>query len=140
MRAPTILSLALLVALHPTLADNLQPRVIIDLHAPRAEIRAALLKYTPTGSSIEYVVGFISKRLERSGSGPTTITAKPTRIPSQPLVAKTIHVDLGHYYEHLGAVFLTAPMVVHEDVSVLWLFDRQNRLIDVAIQKQRRVY
>lgn len=135
-----ILLLALLVALQPVLADNLQPRVIIDLHAPHAEIRAALLKYTPTGSSIEYVTGFISKRLERAGSGPVKITAKPASIPSQPLVAKSIHVDLGHYYKHLGAVFLTAPMVVHEDVSAHWLFDRQDRLIDVVVRKQRRVY
>ena len=140
MRASSILSLALLLVIRPVLADNMQRRVILDLHAPRAEIRAALLKYTPTGSSIEYVVGFISKRLERSKSDPAAIRVQPARIPSQPLTAKTIHVYLGQYYKHIGAVFLTAPMVVHEDVSASWLFDRNGRLMDIVVDKQDRVY
>lgn len=140
MRASAILSLALLLVIRPVLADNMQRRVILDLRAPRAEIRAALLKYTSTGSSIEYVVGFISKRLERSKSGPATIKVQAARIPSQPLTAKTIHVYLGQYYKHIGAVFLTAPMVVHEDVSASWLFDRNGRLMDIVVDKQERVY
>lgn len=140
MRAPAILSLALFLVLHPVLADNTQQRVVLDLHAPHAEIRAALLKYTPTGSSIEYVVGFISKRLEGSGGGPATIRVEPARIPSLPVVAKTIRVYLGHYYKRLGTIFLTAPMVVQEDVSASWLFDRSGRLIDIVVDKQARVY
>jgi len=31
-------------------------------------------------------------------------------------------------------------MVVHEDVSALWLFDPNGRLIDIAVEKQARVY
>jgi hypothetical protein len=140
MRASATLSLALLLVVQASLADRKQPQVIIHLHAPRAEIRAAFLQQTPSGSSIEYVVGFISKRLERSGSGRATISVQPAGIPSQPLVAKTIHVYLGQYYKHLGALFLTAPMVVHENVSAQWLFDRNGRLIDVVVDKQARVY
>jgi hypothetical protein len=140
MRASAIFSLTLLLVLHPLLADTMQRTVVLDLHVPRPEIRAALLKYTPTGSSIQYVVGFISNRLQRTRSGVTKISVERTNIASQPRVAKTIHIYLGQYYKHLGAVFLTAPMVVHEDVSAQWLFDRHSRLIDIVVEKQARVY
>ena len=129
-----------LIASPAALADRDPPRVIIDIHASRATIRAVLLQKTPPSSSIEYVIGFISNRLQHTGSGPARITVQPANIPSQPRVAKTIHVYLGQYYKHLGAVFLTAPMVVHEDVNAQWLFDRHDRLIDIAVNKRERVY
>jgi len=47
---------------------------------------------------------------------------------------------LGQYYKRVGTVFLTAPMVVHEDVNAQWLFDRNGRLIDIVVDKQTRVY
>jgi hypothetical protein len=68
------------------------------------------------------------------------ISVEPDNIPSQPRVAKSIRVYLGQYYKHLGAVFLTAPMVVHEDVSACWLFDSHHRLIDIVVDKQAGVY
>ena len=139
MNGAAILRLAPLWLVQQALADNTSEQVIIDLHAPRAEIRKVLVKHTPPNSRIGYVMEFIAKRLEPHESG-SAITAQRTQDASQPLVAKTIQVDLDQYYKHLGAVFLTAPMVVHEDVSVQWLFDRQDRLIDVAVQKQGRVY
>jgi hypothetical protein len=37
-------------------------------------------------------------------------------------------------------MFLTAPMVVHEDVSAQWLFDHRDRLIDIVVDKQAGVY
>ena len=134
-----ILCLVLLSS-RPALADTNPPRVIVDIYAPRAAIRAGLLQQTPPGSSIEYVISFISNRLERTRSGVAKISVEPVNIPSQPRVAKTIHVYLGQYYKNLGAVFLTAPMVVHEDVSARWLFDRHRRLIDIVVDKQTRIY
>lgn len=116
------------------------PRVIVDIYAPRAAIRAELLRQTPPGSSIEYVNSFISNRLQRTRSGVAKISVEPANIPLQPRVAKTIHVYLGQYYKHLGAVFLTAPMIVHEDVSAHWLFDHHGRLIDIVVDKQAGVY
>jgi hypothetical protein len=139
MRFLAILSL-LLWASGAALADTSPPRVIVDLYAPRAAIRAELLQQTPPGSSIEYVISFISNRLQRSRSGVAKVSVEPSNIPSQPRVAKTIHVYLGQYYKHLGAVFLTAPMVVHEAVSARWLFDRHGRLIDIVVDKQSGVY
>lgn len=139
MRTWPILSLALLLIAQPAPAETKQPRVIVDVYARRANIRKALLKHTPVGSSIAYVVQFISKQLVLPGSVPA-IMVEPAKDASQPRVAKTISVYLGHYYKHLGAVFLTAPMVVYEDVNAEWLFDRHGRLIDIVVDKQARVY
>ena len=55
-------------------------------------------------------------------------------------VAKAIRVYLGHYYKHLGSIFLTAPMVVRERVIAQWWFDRHGRLIDIAVDQQASVY
>jgi len=134
-----ILSLAL-IAPGAALADTNPPRVVVDIYAPRAAIRAELLQQTPPGSSIENVISFISNRLQRPRSGVAKISVEPDNIPSQPRVAKSIRVYLGQYYKHLGAVFLTAPMVVHEDVSACWLFDSHHRLIDIVVDKQTGVY
>ena len=130
----------MLVAFGAALADANPPRVIVDIYAPRASIRAELFQQTPPGSSIEKVVRFISNQLQTTQSGVAKISVEPANIPSQPGVANTIHVYLGQYYKHLGAVFLTAPMVVHEDVSALWLFDRHRRLVDIVVDKQTGVY
>jgi hypothetical protein len=140
MRALAILLLPLLLNVQPAVADTNPPPAIVDIHAPRAEIRAELLQQTPPGSSTEDVMSFISNRLQRSRSGVTEITVEPANISSQPRVAKTIRVYLGQYYKHLGAVFLTAPMVVNEDVNARWLFDRHRRLIDIVVDKQTGVY
>jgi hypothetical protein len=134
-----ILSLVL-VASGAAAADTNPPRVIVDIYAPRAAIRAELLQQTPPGSSIEYVISFITNRLQRTRSGVAKISVESANIPSQPRVAKTIHVYLGQYYKNIGAVFLTAPMIVHEDVSARWLFDRHRRLIDIVVDKQTGVY
>ena len=127
----------LVVEQHPESAK--QRRVIVDLYAPRAEIRGRLLKHTPIGSSLEYVVEFISKQLERS-EDVSAITVRPANDASRPHAAKTIRVYLGQYYKHLGAFFLTAPMMVHEEVTAQWWFDRHDRLIDIVVDKQAGVY
>lgn len=130
----------LLVDCHAVLADTNPARITVDIYAPRAAIRAQLLKQTAPGSSIEQVISFISKRLQRSRSSVAQITVEPANIPSQSRVAYAIHVYLGQHYKQLGAVFLTAPMVVHENVSALWLFDRHRRLIDIVVEKQTAIY
>jgi hypothetical protein len=48
------------------MADTNPPRVIADIHAPRATIRAELLPQTPLGSSTADAINFISNRLQRS--------------------------------------------------------------------------
>jgi len=139
MRAAVILFWVLLLIVQSALADAKQGRVIVDLHTPPAEIRQMLLKHTPVGSSVDYVDRFISKQLTVPGSG-STETVQAVVDPSRPRVAKAIRVYLGHYYKHLGSIFLTAPMVVRERVIAQWWFDRHGRLIDIAVDKQASVY
>jgi hypothetical protein len=139
MRTWAILSFALLSIAQPASAETKQPTVIVDIHAPSTDIRKRLLKHTPVGSSIGTVTDFISNQLEVTGSI-LDIRVQPTKAPSPSRGRKTIRVYLGQYYKRLGAFFLTAPMVVHEDVNAQWLFDRQGRLVDIVVDKQARVY
>jgi hypothetical protein len=139
MRTWAILSLALLSMSQPAPTETKEPYVIIDIHAPRADIRKMLLKHTPVGSSIGTVMDFISNQLEVTGSV-LDIRLQTVKAPLLPGGTKTIRVYLGQYYKRVGTVFLTAPMVVHEDVNAQWLFDRHGRLLDIVVDKQARVY
>lgn len=139
MRTWAILSLALLSVAQPASAETKQPHVIVDIHAPRADIRKTLLNHTPVGSSMGTVENFISNQLEITG-GVLDIRVQPAKASSPSRARKTIRVCLGQYYKQLGAVFLTAPMVVHEEMNAQWLFDRHDRLIDIVVDKQGRVY
>lgn len=137
MRGSAIVFFVWLIAAQPLWGEGNEPRLIVDLYAPRAEIRALLLKRTPVGLSMKEVEAFISKRLQRPGDV-SAVTVQPDA--SKPRAAKTIRVNLGEYYKHLGAVFLTAPMVVHKEVSAQWWFDRHDRLIDISVDKRTSVY
>ena len=139
MRAWVIFSLTLLSIVQAAWAGTKQPHVIVDIHAPRADIRNTLLTHTPVGSSMGTVVKFISDQLEITGSV-LDIKVEPAKAPSSLPPTKAIRVYLGQYYKRLGTVFLTAPMVVHEDVNAQWLFDRHDCLIDIVVEKQARVY
>jgi hypothetical protein len=122
-----------------TMSGTKESPVVVDLRAHRAEIRAALLKYTPVGSSVKDVIDFISKQLQRAG-GTSSVTVKPVKDASQPGAAKTIRVYLGQYYDHPEVVFLSAPLMMQKEVTAQWLFDSHDRLIDVAIEKQDELY
>jgi hypothetical protein len=50
-----------------------ESRVVVDLHAPRAEIRAVLPRYMPIGSKAPDVLKFTATQLELSGSPPAKI-------------------------------------------------------------------
>lgn len=138
MRGAAIVSFVWLIATQPLLGEVNEPR-LVDLYAPRSEIRAVLLKRTPVGSSIKEVEEFISRQLQRSGDV-SAVTVQPAQDVSKPRVAKTIRVYLGQYYKHLGAVFLTAPMIVRKEVTAQWWFDRHDRLIEISVDKRTGVY
>jgi hypothetical protein len=139
MRVSAIFSLFLPLVAQVVLADATQPQVVVDLRASEPEIRAKLLKHTPVGSSIGNVVEFISKHL-KGVQGAPAIAVRPAKDASISRGAKTISVYLGEYYKHLGALFLTAPMIVREEVRARWWFDRHDRLIDIVVEKHTRVY
>ena len=125
----------------PAILEASDPRVIVDLHAHRAEIRAALLQHTPIGSSTSDVVRFVSQQLQHPGAAPATVIAQPAAgAQSKRRGVKSIRVSLGQYYDHPEIVFLTAPLLMQKDVSAQWAFDEHDRLIDIFVDKNTGVY
>ena len=122
-----------------TIAQTREAPVIVNLHAKRDEIRAALLQHTPVGSSVKDVTNFISKQLQPDGGG-SPVAVATVKDNSQPRVAKAIRVYLGQYYNHPEVVFLSAPLMVQREVTALWLFDSHDRLIDLRVDKQNGLY
>jgi hypothetical protein len=116
-----------------------EPPVIVDLHAHRGEIRAALLQHTPPGSSVKDVMDFISKQLQHDGAT-SPVTVEPVKGDSGSRAAKTIRVYLGQYYDHPEVVFLSAPLLMQKEVTAQWLFDSHDRLIDIVVKKQNGIY
>lgn len=139
MRLCVIASSTLMLLATATPIDAEQPRVVIDLHAPRAEIRTALLKSTPKGSSTDFVIAFISKQLQLVEHR-SPVAVQPVSDVSQPRATSRIRIRLGDYYKNLGAIFLSAPMVVHEEVHAQWWFDREGRLLEISVDKKGDVY
>lgn len=116
----------------------------LDLHAPRAELRKELLRYTPTGSKLSDVSDFISGHLGGAEhSTPQAIEPSPgadkDAVAKQD-VKKTIQVFLGRYYDQSGVIFLTAPLVMQKEVSVQWVFDEHDLLRDIVVDKRTSVY
>jgi hypothetical protein len=121
-----------------------ETKVTLDLHAPAAEIRAVLLRYTPIGSKAADVLKFIATRLERFGDAPLKIDNAPATgsaaEASHRRSVRRIRVYLGEYYQHPGAVFLSAPMIMRKRVSAQWAFGEHDRLIDIFVDKRTLVY
>ena len=128
----------------PAILEAGAPQVIVHLHAHRAEIRAALLRQTPLGSSTSEVVRFISKQLLHTNAAPATLEDKPASGPaaeaSKQRGVKSIRVYLGQYYDHPEIVFLSAPLVMQKEVSAQWAFDQHDRLIEIFVDKKTDVY
>ena len=124
--------------------DASESAVVVDLHAHPVAIRAALLRYTPIGSKASEVLKFIATRLERPRDLPLKIDNGPATgraaEGSNRRGVRTIRVYLGEYYQHPGAVFLSAPMIMRKQVSAQWAFDEHDRLINVFVDKRTRVY
>lgn len=122
-----------------TVAQTREATVIVNLHAHRGEIRAALLQHTPFGSSVKDVINFVSKQLQRGGES-LPVTVETVKDASQPRVAKAIRVYLGQYYDHPEVVFLSAPLMMQREVTARWLFDSHDRLMDLAVDKVNGLY
>jgi len=119
-------------------------KVVVNLRAHRGEIRKCLLRQTPLGSTSQSVLKFIATQLEFSGSGSPKIESGPATgsaaEASQDRGVKRIRIYLGQYYEHPEVVFLTAPILMEREVSAQWAFDKEDRLVDIFIDKNTGVY
>lgn len=117
--------------------------MIVDLRSHRSEIRALLLEHTPLKSGAREVVDFISRHLQHDENTPVTVVDGSSPLVTAELRqrgAKFIRVYLGQYYDHPEVVFLAAPVLIQKEVRVIWIFDQQNRLIDIFVDKTTGTY
>jgi hypothetical protein len=125
-------------------AQENQVKAVVDLHAPPAQIRKALLHYTPPGSKLVDVSKFLSAKLARPEAGEIKIenTGKAAQTPSNKKLpgAKVIRVYLGQYFDQPGVIFLTAPLIMEKAVTAEWYFDQADGLVDIVVNKSGAVY
>lgn len=123
-------------------SQGAEPEVIVDLRSHRSEIRAVLLKHTPLKSGTREVIEFISRHLQHNQNASVTVAdgSPPVTAELKQRGTKFIRVYLGQYYDHPEVVFLAAPVLMQKEVRAIWIFDQQNRLIDIFVDKTIGTY
>jgi hypothetical protein len=126
----------------PICGEEPTPPVNVEDH--RAEIRTALLRFTPLGSSPQDVLAFIKNRLLRKDDVPPRLenhsAIGETAEQSSRRGTKSIQLELGRYLTHPEVIFLTAPIVMEKEVTAQWAFDQHDRLIEIFVDKQAALY
>ena len=116
----------------------------IDVKDHRAEIREALLKYTPIGSTPQDVLKFISERLLHQDESLPSVenhgVTGPSAKRSPKHGVKSIRLYLGHYLDHPETFFLSAPVLMQKEVTAQWAFDNRIALIEIFVDKEAGVY
>jgi hypothetical protein len=116
----------------------------IEAQQHRAEIRAALLEQTPIGSSLSRVQQFIGTKLLPKNVSPPRLedhgATGESAVGALNKGVKSIRLELGHYFENSGTIFLTAPLINQKEVVVQWAFDEHDRLVDVFVDKRVQTY
>jgi len=134
-----LLLLLLLTGTLPARAGD-APRVQIDPQVKRAEIRSALLKQTPLGSSPAHVFHFIQTQLlekdaplpKLRGHGATGASAEA----SDKRGTQSIQLDLADYPAANSLLLtLSPPLPLQESLLVQWAFDKQSRLIEIFLDR-----
>src|SRR5205085_9594304 len=109
----------------------------IDVKDHRAEIREALLNYTPIGSTPQDVLKFISERLLHQDESLPLVESHgatgPSAENSPKRGVKSVRLYLGHYLNHPETFFLSAPVLMQKEVTAQWAFDDRNRLIEIFV-------
>lgn len=115
--------------LNQKMEDNTAVRISPRL--PEEEIRSAILRYTPVGSSIDEVLAFAQKRLKHKYMHDKLLHEKlPSvyeRDPNNPEGINQIGVNLGGYGFN--------PFL-RTSVYVDWNFDKNDHLKDVVVKKE----
>jgi len=110
-------------------------KVRISPRLPVDQVRAEILKYTPTGSSADATLEFARNRLKHLYDGPDYDRRNAVfrhfdepRKGGESVGSRSITVLLGRYgFNPLDRI----------DVLVEWAFDKNDRLIDVVVEKSR---
>lgn len=120
------------------------PPVRPDLCSHRADIRKALLRATPLGSSAENVLRIIKKDLQKEGDPALRLenhsvqTEAAANSPKRGV--KSIHLRLGDYIYNPAVIFLSAPMLLQKEVTADWAFNKDDRLIEIFVDKKTVTY
>ena len=121
-----------------------EPTPPINVQKHRAEIRTALLRYTPLGSNPRDVLAFIKKSLLRKGDAAPRLenhsAIGEAAEQSDRRGTKSIRLELGRYLTHPEVIFLTAPIMMEQEVTAQWAFDAHDRLIEIFVDKKSSLY
>ena len=119
-------------------------RPLIDPVEHRSEIRAILLKQTPLGSNLADVQRFIGLNFAQSVADAAKIQphgAEGELAANSPNKGvKSLQISLGAYIENPGTIFLTAPLLNEKTVTAQWAFDKNNRLVEIFVDKTTTTY
>jgi len=120
------------------------PPVRPDLRSHRADIRRALLQATPLGSSAENVLRIIKKDLQKEGDPTLRLENHSVQTEgaanSAKCGVKSIHLRLGDYIYNPAVIFLSAPMPLQKEVTADWAFNKDDRLIELFVDKKTATY
>jgi hypothetical protein len=132
--------LPLLLAGQASAAD--EPRIAIEPRERRALIRSELLAATPLGSTPQQVLDFINQRLKQTPTLSPAIENKPaggaSAEKSRERGVKRIKIDLADYLTEPATLTLTIPIPIVASVWVPWAFDRDDRLIEIFVDREIR--
>jgi len=138
-----IVLLSLLVATHQELRSE-EPTPAVNVQDHRAQIRSALLHYTPPGSRPQDVLAFIKGRLLHPDDAVPGLENHPAVGDAAEKAGtrgvKSIRLELGRYLAHVEIIFLTAPVMEEREVIAQWAFDRNDRLIEIFVDKKSALY
>lgn len=142
VRLPAIVSaIALLLS---TLAIRAQEATPPNPKDHRPEIRAALLKATPLGSTANQVIDFMRKSLLPAAQRPPPVEEHPAQSEaagdSAKKGVKSIHYMLGSYMDNPALLTLSAPLLLQREVTVDWAFDKDDRLVEIFVDKRTATY
>lgn len=134
------LCVAVVVTMNTSSAQQVPP-VLPDLHSHRADIRRALFHATPLGSSAKDVLRVIKKDLQKEDDPTPRLESHSVQTEAAANCGvKSIHLHLGDYLYNPAVIFLSAPMLLQEEVTVDWAFDKDDRLIEIFVDKKTVTY
>ena len=125
---------ALLVLIRGIQAGDASEQASIDPRDHRAAIREKLLKLTPLGEPLARVVPILDETFVAQDREFKVQTEVGTSANGQPV--KTLRVDLGEYLTNPVTLTLAIPLPIVADTSAIWIFDSQDRLVDIVVSKK----
>ena len=130
--------LSVLLALTNLTAQAADP--LFKMEESRERIREEILKSTPMGCAPEKVIEYLKKQTPEK-------TPTDPRIEDHPATGsavqksgrqgvRSIRVVVGEYFASSALLLMDVPLPIKLQVVVQWAFDKENRLIEVSVEKK----